>query len=188
MYFVQGGYPSGGDFHKLLAFNTNCSYQSVPVKLCMHPWVIAIFLSANLYAGDVPARILEEEQAPRDEIKSMLEKQYACWNDHNIEGYMDVYWKSSDLVYVLDSTILCGWSEAKKFVDNAYPDRSGMGQATLERLRINVVGPNTALSLEWWTVSSKLQQVRGITTSTWLKLPEGWRISEAHSSTSDLQN
>ena len=60
------------------------------------------------------------------------------------------------------------------------------GIPLLERLQVNVVSPDTAVSVEWWTVHFRGADVHGNTSSAWKKFPEGWRAVESHTSSAEF--
>lgn len=128
----------------------------------------------------------EAQQPDAQQIASLLAQQYAAWDAKDIEGYMQVFWRSPLLVYVTEGAIWTGWDQVKANVERQYPDKNNMGHPVLERLQTNVVSPETATTIEWWTVYFPAAKVRGFTTSTWRKFSEGWRMIETHTSTLEL--
>jgi hypothetical protein len=52
------------------------------------------------------------------------------WNAHDIEGHLEAYWKSTDLVVVIDSEQFNGWQQLHDSYLNGYPDRSAMGPSS----------------------------------------------------------
>ena len=128
-----------------------------------------------------------ETQLPdAEQIASLLAQQYSAWNSHDIDNYMQVFWRSPLLIYVTEGTIWTGWDQVKANVERNFPNKASMGHAILERLQTNVIAPDTATTIEWWTVYFPAAKVHGFTTSTWRKFPEGWRVIEIHTSTLEL--
>jgi hypothetical protein len=56
-------------------------------------------------------------------------------NAHDIEGYMEVYWKSPDLLVVVDAGQFNGWQQLHDSYNNGYPDRSAMGFIQPKRIQ-----------------------------------------------------
>lgn len=50
---------------------------------------------------------------PTDEqqIIALLGRMTERWNAHDIDGYMDVFWRSPDLCYVCNGQEVMGWGE-----------------------------------------------------------------------------
>ena len=128
-----------------------------------------------------------EAQLPdAQQIASLLAQQYAAWNARDLDGYMQAFWHSPLLVYISEETVWTGWDPVKANLERTYQNKDTMGHAVLERLQTNVISPETATTVEWWTVYLPAAKVHGFTSSPWRKFPEGWRIVEGHTSALQL--
>ena len=45
------------------------------------------------------------------QVHEVILKRLDRWNAHDIEGFMETYWKSSKLVVVVDSEQFNGWQQ-----------------------------------------------------------------------------
>ena len=61
------------------------------------------------------------------QIYEVLLKMVDRWNAHDIEGYLEVYWKSPELLVIVDSEQFNGWQQLHDSYANGYPDRNSMG-------------------------------------------------------------
>jgi hypothetical protein len=61
------------------------------------------------------------------QIYEVLLKMLDRWNAHDIEGYLKVYWKSPELLVVVDSEQFNGWQQLHDSYINGHPDRNSMG-------------------------------------------------------------
>ncbi|MBV9105538.1 MAG: hypothetical protein JO313_05890, partial [Verrucomicrobia bacterium] len=61
------------------------------------------------------------------QVYEVLLKMLDRWNAHDIEGYLEVYWKSPELLVVVDSEQFNGWQQLHDSYLNGYPDRNSMG-------------------------------------------------------------
>ena len=121
-------------------------------------------------------------------IYEVLLKEIDRWNAHDIDGYLDVYWKSPDLSVVVDSEEFTGWQQLHDAYVKGLSDRNSMGWAAPARIRVRIVAPNLAYSLTWWSVSfpNSKKKLVGNTTGLLQKFEDGWKIISSHSSTADL--
>jgi hypothetical protein len=112
------------------------------------------------------------------QVYEVLLKMLDRWNAHDIEGYMEVYSKSPDLLVVVDSEEYSGWQQLHDSYVNGYPDRNGMGFIDPKRIKIKLLKPDLALALTWWSVSfpNSKQKVVGNTTMNLQKFDDGWKI------------
>ena len=110
------------------------------------------------------------------------------WNAHDLEGHLDVYWKSPELLVVVDSEQFSGWQQLHDSYINGYPDRSAMAFINPTRIQVKLLKPDLALALTWWTVSfpSTQQTVVGNTTMNLQKFDNGWKVVASHTSTAEM--
>jgi hypothetical protein len=116
--------------------------------------------------GSLPAN--SSVSKPDDQqVYEILLKMLDRWNAHDLEGYMEVYWKSPELLVVVDSEQFNGWQQLHDSYVNGYPDRSAMGFIEPERMQIKLLKPDLALALTWWTINfpNSKQKVVGNTTT-----------------------
>lgn len=87
------------------------------------------------------------------QVYEVLLKMLDRWNAHDIEGHMEVYWKSPELLVVVDAEQFNGWQQLRNSYLNGYPDRSSMGFIEPKRIQVKLLKPDFALALTWWSVS-----------------------------------
>jgi uncharacterized protein (TIGR02246 family) len=118
------------------------------------------------------------------QVHEVLLKMLDRWNAHDIEGYMGVYWKSPELLVVVDAEQFNGWQQLHDSYMNGYPDRSAMGFIQPKRIQVKLLKPDLALALTWWSVAfpTSKQNVVGNSTMNLQKFNEGWKIVASHTS------
>jgi hypothetical protein len=127
------------------------------------------------------------QRTDTDEIADIVEQQFAAWNRRDIDGYMKAFWASPLLVFAVEGEVWIGWNQVRANLLQEYSDTERMGNSILERLQTNIVSPETATTVEWWSIAFHLAKVRGFTTSAWHKFPDGWRIIQGHTSVLEAQ-
>jgi uncharacterized protein (TIGR02246 family) len=122
------------------------------------------------------------------QVYEVLLKMLDRWNAHDIEGHLEVYWKSPELLVVVDSEQFNGWQQLHDSYLNGYPDRNAMGFINPARIQVKLLKPDIALALSWWSVTfpNTKQKVVGNTTLNLQKFDDGWKIVAAHSSTAEM--
>jgi uncharacterized protein (TIGR02246 family) len=158
---------------------------------------------AVLALGFCPAAIAQERNAwqfgslpanssvskPDDQqVYEILLKMLDRWNAHDIEGHLEAYWKSSELLVVIDSEQFNGWQQLHDSHVNGYPGATGMGFIQPNRIQVRLLKPDLALALTWWTINfpSSHQKVVGNTTMNLQKFDDGWKIVASHTSTNEM--
>jgi uncharacterized protein (TIGR02246 family) len=117
-------------------------------------------------------------------VYGVLLKMLDRWNAHDIEGYMEVYWKSPELLVVVDAEQFIGWQQLHDSYINGYPDPAGMGFIQPKRIQVKLLNPGLALAITWWSVSfpNAKQAVVGNSTMNLQKLDGRWKIIASHTS------
>jgi hypothetical protein len=118
------------------------------------------------------------------QVYELVLKMLDRWNAHDIEGYLETYWKSPELLVVVDSEQFLGWRQLHDSYLNGYPIRTAMGFIQPDRIQVKLLTPNLALALTWWSVSfpSSKQALIGNSTMNLEKFADGWKIVASHTS------
>ena len=134
--------------------------------------------------GSLPANSSVDDRQVYEILLKMLDR----WNAHDIEGHLEAYWKSSELLVVIDSEQFNGWQQLHDSYVNGYPGATGMGFIQPNRIQVRLLKLDLALALTWWTINfpSSHQKVVGNTTMNFQKFDDGWKIVASHSSTSQM--
>jgi hypothetical protein len=122
------------------------------------------------------------------QVYEVLLKMLDRWNAHDIEGNLEVYWKSPELLVVIDSEEFSGWQQLHDSYVDGYPDRNAMGFIQPKRIQVKLLKPDLALALTRWSVSFPIskQRVVGNTTMNLQKFDDGWKIVASHTSTAEM--
>jgi len=67
-------------------------------------------------------------------VKVLLDTQTKCWNEGDIEGFMETYWKSDQLVFIGKDGPIYGWDATLTRYKKAYPSLEAMGQLKFDIL------------------------------------------------------
>jgi hypothetical protein len=107
---------------------------------------------------------------------------------HDIEGHLEVYWKSPELLVVIDAEQFNGWQQLHDSYINGYPDCNAMGFIRPTRIQVKLLKPDLALALTWWSASfsSSKQLVMGNSTMNLQKFDDGWKIIASHTSIAEM--
>ena len=120
------------------------------------------------------------------QVYQILLKMLDRWNAHDIEGYMEVYWKSPELLVVIGSEQFNRWQQLHDSYVNGYPGATAMGFIQPKRIQVRLLKPGLGLALTWWTINfpSSNEKMVGDTTMNLQKFDDGWKIVASHTSIS----
>ena len=114
-------------------------------------------------------------------IRSVLDAQVAAWNRGDLEGYMDGYQRSPDIVFISGDRVNRGWQTVLERYKKSYDTRVKMGVLTFSDVEITILSKDAALAFGRWQLRAK-DDPRGRFTLLFKKTKNGWRIVHDHTS------
>lgn len=141
----------------------------------MKKWALMLFFIFSACASDFdPA---SEEKA----IRSVLKRQETDWNDGNIDGFMESYWRSDSLMFI-GSDITRGWDNTIERYRKKYPDRKTMGQLDFTFYRFTFVDNRSCLVTGRYHLKRTADEPAGMFTLLLKKIDGKWLIVYDHTS------
>jgi hypothetical protein len=121
---------------------------------------LALVLCVSVMAQDLKGWQSESLQAnssvskpDAQQIDEVLLKRIDRWNAHDIDGCLDAYWKSPELLVVIDSEQFNGWQQLHDSYLNGHLGATAMGFIQPKRIQVRLLKPDLALALTWWTIN-----------------------------------
>jgi ketosteroid isomerase-like protein len=160
-------------------------------------WFIVALLSFSVpaFAGDPQSTWVYDSVRPtpsptsspatptdEQQVYNVILDQLRYWNAHDIERYMECFWKSPDLLVVNDGEQVLGWAEVLATYQRGFPNRDQMGSVTLQRVKLQKLGPDFFLGLSWFVVRTNGRDSYSTDTMIFQRFPEGWKVISDHSS------
>ena len=150
--------------------------------------VAAIFASAIL-AACLLGRCSQANAATDDKaaIENVLRQQQDAWNRHDLEAFMQGYWKSDELTFFSGAQENHGWQQALDHYRAAYTSPGHeMGKLEFANLRIEMLGPESAFVRgQYHLTRTDGKTPHGVFTLIFHKFPGGWKIVHDHSSAAE---
>ena len=139
---------------------------------------LLVFLSCNMNNSNTVNTI---NQDPNDinAIKKMLSNQQECWNNGDIDGFMQGYWQSEKLIFTSQNhEPTYGWNNTLERYKNSYTTKSSMGELKFEILDLKLISKTTASLEGKWKLLIEKNNPNGI---FWLdieKFDKDWLITK----------
>jgi ketosteroid isomerase-like protein len=113
-----------------------------------------------------------------ESIKKMLTDQQKCWNNGDIDGFMEGYWNSEELIFTSAKHMPAyGWQNTLERYKNSYPTKESMGELKFEFLNVKINSDSTTAQLKGcWELIRKEDNPKG---EFWLdlkKFNDNWLI------------
>lgn len=126
--------------------------------------------------------ILTAQQHDEQLIRQVLADQQECWNQGDLECFMEGYWKSDELVFIGKSGLTYGWQRTLDNYKKSYPTKEAMGILTFEILITEPISEDFWSVIGKWSLKRKNDSPGGHFSLIFRRLGEDWVIVSDHSS------
>ena len=133
--------------------------------------------------------VLKQDLNEINTIKKILSSQQECWNNGDIDGFMQGYWNSEKLVFTsLNHKPAYGWKNTLERYKNIYPTKSSMGELRFEILNLKLISKTTATLKGKWELIRQKDHPNGL---FWLdieRFDNNWLITKDSTVSFDINN
>lgn len=141
-----------------------------------------LFLILLVLALPAFAQSPQQKSQIEVEVLAVMTDQSAAWNRGDIEGFMQGYWKSEQLVFASGDKITRGWQATLDNYKKTYGTKEKMGELTFADIAVNVLSKDVAVVLGSWSLKREKDNPKGKFTLIFQRQKEGWRIIHDHTS------
>ena len=114
-----------------------------------------------------------------DAIKKVLASQQECWNNGDIDGFMQGYWNSEELIFTsLSHKPAYGWENTLERYKKSYPTKSSMGEFRFEIVGLKLNSEKTAILKGKWELIRINDHPNGLFWLDLEKFDENWLITK----------
>ncbi|MBI1807721.1 MAG: DUF4440 domain-containing protein [Ignavibacteria bacterium] len=124
----------------------------------------------------------QSDSAASAEIQGVLVRQADAWNQGDIEGYMQGYWKSDSLIFTSGGNIQRGWQATLEKYRKSYNTKAEMGTLKFSDLEITMLSQESAWILGHWELQREKDHPAGVFTLIMKQFRDGWKIIHDHTS------
>lgn len=136
-------------------------------------------MAVGLFACHNPVR---PDMKAEEKIRTVLAEQQECWNNGDIDCFMQGYWNSDSLRFIGRSGINYGWQATLDNYKLTYPDKATMGTLNFELLNLEAIGTDHYLVTGKWKLTREADEPNGLFTLIWKRFGDEWKIIYDHSS------
>lgn len=139
---------------------------------------------ALVFLATIPTSVSAQSASAKTiaAIRTVISAQREAWNRGDIEGYMDGYDRSPEIVFVSGDRVTRGWQNTLDRYKKSYDSREKMGTLTFSDLEITVLSKDVAVVLGRWHLRRSQDEPHGRFTLLFRKTKAGWRIVHDHTS------
>jgi len=139
-------------------------------------------LTLVLVASFILFGLVQAQSTAENEIRKVLSEQDIAWNNGDIEGFMQTYWKSDSLMFIGKSGITYGWQKTLDNYKKRYPDTAAMGKLHFELIEFKKLSESDYFVVGKWFLTRSIGNINGVFTLLLKKLNNRWVIIADHSS------
>ncbi len=146
---------------------------------------VSFIFAAILLVAVVPAQAQVRSASTsggEEAIRAVMQSQVDAWNHHDLDGFMNGYWRSPDLTFFSGTTETKGWEPTlERYRRNYQSEGHAMGTLSFSDLQVQLLGPESGFVRgKFQLVMPDSKQPHGVFTLVFRKFPEGWRIIHDH--------
>ena len=141
--------------------------------------ILTLFIMNS--CGDKKQQKEDVSQNPTEikAIKEILNAQKECWNNGDIDGFMEGYWNSEELIFTsLSHEPAFGWENTLERYKNSYPTKESMGELKFEFLDLKLISKNTASLKGKWELIRESDNPNGLFWLDLQKFDKKWLITK----------
>ena len=129
--------------------------------------------------NDTKTKAIKQDHQEIDAIKKMLTIQQECWNNGDIDGFMEGYWNSEELIFTsLNHKPAFGWENTLERYKNSYPTKESMGEFRFEILDVRLTSTTTSNLFGKWELIREKDHPNGLFYLDLEKFDENWLITK----------
>ena len=121
--------------------------------------------------------LIQQDSNEIESIKKMLYTQQECWNFGDIDGFMEGYWNSEELIFTSAEYMPAyGWQNTLERYKESYPTKESMGEFKFDIYNVKLTSKRTAILNGKWELTRINDNPKG---EFWLdleKFDENWLI------------
>ena len=116
------------------------------------------------------------QNVDKEAIKNLLEVQRQAWNNHDIDGFMEGYWKSEDLKFYGSNGVTYGWDNTLARYKKAYPTKEHFGTLEFVLNEISIIDKGSYYVMGEYHLKRTIGNADGIFMLILKKIKGEWKI------------
>lgn len=117
--------------------------------------------------------------APADDekaIRNVLATQQQAWNNYDLEGFMQGYWKSEELKFYGSNGVVNGWNSTLERYKKAYPSKEHTGTLNFVINDISQIEKGSYYVMGEYHLERSVGNANGIFMIIFKKIDGEWKI------------
>lgn len=120
--------------------------------------------------------VVDDPEKDKSDILSVLDMQQKAWNDHDLEGFMEGYWKNDSLKYYGSRGLTSGWEKTLSNYRKGYPTKEDTGTLKFVIDAINQIDSNSYYVMGQYHLTRSVGDANGVFMIVFKRINGEWRI------------
>ncbi len=116
------------------------------------------------------------EKQDKDAILKVMKAQEKAWSDHDLEGFMQGYWKSDSLKFYGRSGLTYGWDKTLANYKKGYPTKDHSGTLNFKIRDMSKIDDGAYFVMGEYHLSRKVGDANGVFMIIFKKINGKWKI------------
>ncbi|QXP74004.1 nuclear transport factor 2 family protein [Tenacibaculum sp. AHE15PA] len=116
------------------------------------------------------------EEIEKKEILAIMKTQEEAWSNHDLEGFMQGYWKSDSLKFYGSNGITFGWDKTLANYKKGYPTKDYSGELKFKVNDISKINNDAYFVMGAYHLTRKVGNANGVFMIIFKKINGEWKI------------
>ncbi|WBX72256.1 YybH family protein [Tenacibaculum retecalamus] len=116
------------------------------------------------------------EETEKKEILAIMKAQEKAWSNHDLEGFMQGYWKSDSLKFYGSNGITFGWDKTLANYKKGYPTKDHSGELKFKVNDISKINSGAYFVMGAYHLTRKVGNANGVFMIIFKKINGEWKI------------
>lgn len=143
-------------------------------------FILFLFI-LGIFSGTPFANTFAQDKGEQ-QIRALMQQQTVTWNQGDISGFMQTYWRSDSLMFIGKSGLTYGWQATLDNYIKSYPDTAAMGKLNFNLLEFKQLSPILYFVVGKWHLQRTVGDLQGHFSLLIRKIKGEWKIVADHSS------
>ncbi|WP_298794507.1 DUF4440 domain-containing protein [uncultured Allomuricauda sp.] len=133
-----------------------------------------LFLLMGIALCCIGCSVSEEDE--KAEILQLLKNQETAWSNHDLEGFMQTYWKNDSLQFYGAKGLTLGWDKTLSNYQERYPSKDETGTLKLTVDAITKIESNSYYVMGQYHLTRKAGDANGVFVIVLRRINGDWKI------------
>ena len=116
------------------------------------------------------------EEEDKKAIVAIMDLQQKAWSNHDLEGFMQGYWKSDSLKFYGSSGLTYGWDKTLENYKKGYPTKDHSGTLNFKINDISKIQDGAYFVMGEYHLTRKVGNANGVFMIIFKKIDGEWKI------------